>query len=90
MKNKTIVAFTATWCGPCKQLKPTITEVSDKFNVIHVDVDAEPDLAKQYGVMAVPTLVFVSEREDATIKESGRLMNPSPDALKAAAKIFFG
>lgn len=59
-KDKVIVDFFATWCGPCKMLSPVIEELSNKFpNVtfIKMDVDKCPNVSKEYGIMSVPTLI---------------------------------
>ena len=60
-----IVDFTATWCGPCKLLDPVVKQLAqewaDKVKVVKLDVDSNPNLAMQYQVMGVPTLIlFVS------------------------------
>jgi thioredoxin 1 len=59
-----LVDFTATWCGPCKQLAPLIDEVAGEFDgqivVGKLDVDENPATARRYEVRAMPTLmVFV-------------------------------
>lgn len=58
----TLVDFTASWCGPCKMLSPVIEELSKEVTgttkVFKVDVDASGDLARQYGIMGVPTMLF--------------------------------
>ncbi|HIT50964.1 MAG TPA: thioredoxin [Candidatus Aveggerthella excrementigallinarum] len=57
-----LVDFFATWCGPCKMLAPTLdavaAEVAGRAKVYKVDVDQSPDVAAQYGVMSVPTLIL--------------------------------
>ena len=58
-----LVDFTATWCGPCKQLAPIVEEVAKDYagkgvKVGKVDVDENQDLAARYGVMSVPSLFF--------------------------------
>ena len=57
-----IVDFTAIWCGPCKMLEPVITQLSQewdgKVKVVKLDVDDNSNLAVQYGVMGVPTLIL--------------------------------
>ena len=58
-----LVDFTATWCGPCKQLAPIVEDIAKDYagkgvKVGKVDVDENQDLAAQYGVMSVPTLFF--------------------------------
>lgn len=57
-----LVDFFATWCVPCKMLAPTLdavaAEVAGRAKVYKVDVDQSPDVAAQYGVMSVPTLIL--------------------------------
>ncbi|GAB4474137.1 MAG: hypothetical protein Kow0088_09940 [Anaerolineales bacterium] len=57
-----LVDFTATWCGPCKMLEPILREIadqwSDKVCILKLDVDQNPELAMQYNVMGVPTLIL--------------------------------
>lgn len=57
-----MVDFTATWCGPCKMLEPVITQLSQdwdgKVKFVKLDVDDNSNLAVQYGVMGVPTLIL--------------------------------
>lgn len=51
-----VVAFTAAWCGPCKQAKPHLAQMeSAGVEVEIVDIDKNPELARQYGVTSVPT-----------------------------------
>lgn len=58
-----LVDFTATWCGPCKALAPIVEKVADDFEgkvkVGKLDIDANAEMTKRYGVRSVPTvLVF--------------------------------
>ena len=57
-----MVDFTAPWCGPCKMLEPVIKQLSEewegKVKVVKLDVDDNSNLAMQYGVMGVPTLIL--------------------------------
>jgi thioredoxin 1 len=57
-----MVDFTATWCGPCKMLEPVVKELAalweGKVKVYKLDVDDHSDIAMQYGVMGVPTLIL--------------------------------
>jgi thioredoxin 1 len=58
-----LVDFTATWCGPCKQLAPIVDKIADnyagKVKVGKLDIDDAPETARKYGVRSVPTvLVF--------------------------------
>ena len=57
-----MVDFTAVWCGPCKMLDPVVKELAEdwqeKVKVVKLDVDDNPNLAMQYQVMGVPTLML--------------------------------
>ncbi len=55
-----LVDFWAAWCGPCKMLSPLVDQISeenDDIKVCSIDVDAEGELAAQFGVQAIPTLL---------------------------------
>ena len=58
--------FWATWCPPCKQLKPTIEalekEYEGKIEIKSIDVDQNKDLAQKFSVQAIPTLVFLDAK----------------------------
>lgn len=57
----TLVDFYATWCGPCKMLHPVLEEVEKEVQTVSLkklDVDEEKKIAKEYGVMSIPTLVL--------------------------------
>lgn len=56
-KDTCIVDFYADWCGPCKMLLPVLDEI-DFTDIIKVNVDEYPEIAKKFGIMSIPTLVF--------------------------------
>jgi thioredoxin 1 len=57
---KTLKYFSATWCGPCKAFKPVMNEVAGEgHSVQFIDIDQSPELAQQYNVRSVPTVVVV-------------------------------
>lgn len=68
-KNLVLVDFFATWCGPCKMLGP-ILESLENIDVVKIDVDECPDLARKYAIMSVPTLMIFSNG-DLKNKQSG-------------------
>jgi thioredoxin 1 len=57
-----LVDFTAAWCGPCKMLEPVVKELAEtwdgKVKILKLDVDNNADIALQYQVMSVPTLML--------------------------------
>ena len=56
---KTMKYFSATWCGPCKQFKPVMTEIAGEgHSVQFIDVDQSQDVATKYSVRSVPTVVI--------------------------------
>ncbi|MGN1379136.1 MAG: thioredoxin [Bacilli bacterium] len=52
-----IVDFYADWCGPCKMLLPVLDEI-DFATILKVNVDEFPNIAKRFGIMSIPTLLF--------------------------------
>lgn len=67
-----IIDFYADWCGPCKVMKPTLDSVNEKgYTVEKVNVDENRELAAQYGIRNIPTLIFVDENEQYLDKMVG-------------------
>ena len=70
-----LLDFYADWCGPCKMLAPVLHEIAEEstgaLKVGKVNVDEQPDLAAQFGVMSIPTLL---------VFQSGRLVNQAVGA----------
>jgi len=55
-----LAAFTATWCGPCQRAKPIVDQIEKAglADVVRVDIDKQPDTARQYQVFSVPTFIL--------------------------------
>lgn len=63
-KGLVVVDFFATWCGPCRMLAPILEDVSenrDDATFLKVDVDENYELAKSFGIMSVPTVLFFKD-----------------------------
>lgn len=70
-KDIVLVDFFANWCGPCRMLSPIIDEIAEDrndFDIVKVDVDQNPNLAQQYGVMSIPTLMIFKKGKVVDIK----------------------
>ena len=61
---KRVLWFTASWCGPCKMLAKTLEEVNTNIPIEVVDIDVLPEVAIEYGVRGVPTLVMLDENTE--------------------------
>jgi len=61
-----ILDFHATWCGPCKMLAPHLQAIQNKYKgkliIYKIDVDKEPQLAQQFNVQAMPTMIFIGSK----------------------------
>lgn len=63
-KGDVLVDFFATWCGPCKMLSPVLEQLDKEgfpVQIVKIDTDEATNLAIEYGVQAIPTLLFFSE-----------------------------
>lgn len=60
LKDLTIIDFYADWCGPCKMLSKVLSTLED-IDIIKVNVDKEEELAKEYKVMSIPTILFIKD-----------------------------
>lgn len=67
-----LLDFWASWCGPCKMLAPTLEEIAaekgDSVKVCKINVDEEPELARSFNIMSIPTLV---------VMKNGKVVNTS-------------
>ncbi len=61
-----LLDFWASWCGPCRMVSPILEEIAaehPEIRVCKVNVDEEPELAGEYGVMSIPTLMVIKDGE---------------------------
>jgi thioredoxin 1 len=60
-----VVDFWAEWCGPCKMIAPILDEIADehpgKLTIAKLNVDENPDVARRYDVMSIPTLIVFKD-----------------------------
>ena len=83
-----LVDFWAPWCGPCKMVAPELEAVAEEYEdkaiVAKINVDEQQQLASQYGVMSIPTLLILKDG-----KEVDRLVGyrPRQDLMDAIDKV---
>ncbi|MCR5653091.1 MAG: thioredoxin [Ruminococcus sp.] len=61
-----LVDFWASWCGPCRMLSPLVDSVSEQYSEVDfykVNVDEESELAREYGIMSIPSLILFKDGE---------------------------
>ena len=62
--KKVLIDFYADWCGPCRMVSPLVDQIAEEnpqYLVAKVNVDNEPELASQFGVASIPTLVIMKD-----------------------------
>lgn len=77
-----LVDFWASWCGPCKMLLPVIEELAEEVQdkkICKINVDEQPELADQFNVMSIPTLLVIKNGEVVTssvgVKSKTEILN---------------
>lgn len=76
--KKVLVDFWASWCGPCRMLSPVVDQVAEErtdIKVCKINIDEEQELAVEYGVMSIPTLM---------VFEKGKPVNTSVGVVPKA------
>lgn len=83
----TLVDFWAIWCGPCKMLAPTIDQLAEtyegKARIAKIDVDSEPNLARRFGIMSIPTVIILKDGVEVDRKVGLMPMDTYTAALDA-------
>lgn len=83
-----LVDFWAPWCGPCRMVAPVVEEISAQYagevEVGKVDVDKCPDLAKQFSVMSIPTLILFKDGQVLDQKRGFQPKNALEDMIRKA------
>jgi thioredoxin 1 len=81
-----LIDFWAAWCSPCRMLSPTVDEIAEEISdvkVCKVNIDEEPELARQFNVMSIPTLVFI---KDGKIEQQSAGVRPKASILSMIGK----
>ncbi len=85
-EKTTIVDFYADWCGPCKMMSPIIDsvaeELGDSVKVCKVNTDDNMNLAEQYGIMSIPTIIIFKNGEIVNRFSGVRSKSEIIDAIK--------
>ena len=81
LKGKTVlVDFSASWCGPCKAMEPVIKDIAEKYKtkaaIIEIDIDAQRQLATDYMVQSIPTIIIFRDGQEVK-----RLVGIQPEAV---------
>ena len=84
-----VVDFWAEWCGPCKMIAPSLEEISDEMDgavkITKLNIDENPDLAAQYGVRSIPTLVLFKSGEPASMQVGAKPKSALSEWIKSAS-----
>ncbi|MDL2250838.1 thioredoxin [Lachnospiraceae bacterium OttesenSCG-928-J05] len=80
-----LVDFWATWCGPCQMVGPILDELGEEVTdakICKVNVDEQPELAKEYRVMSIPTMIVFKNGEVAKREVGAKSKDAILDMLK--------
>ena len=71
-----LIDFWASWCGPCRMVSPIVEELSDELDGVvkvgKVNVDEEGEIASEYGVMSIPTIILIKDGKVAATSVGAR------------------
>ncbi len=70
-KDLALIVFFAPWCGPCRMLETVLEECANEcqdLKIIRINIDENMNLVKEYGIMSVPTLMIIKEKQTIATK----------------------
>ena len=83
------VKFWASWCGPCKAVRPSIEKMEKEFtdvNFISIDVDQVPSLAKKYKIKSLPSLLLIKDGNEINRIDGAVFIDPLRKAFRDLTK----
>ena len=89
-KGYALVDFWATWCPPCRMMAPVLEsaeqQLGDKINFVKVDVDKQQQLAAEFDIMSIPTLVVFKDGKPVKRMSGYRPLDTFVEELKSAVE----
>jgi thioredoxin 1 len=72
---KQLLYFSAPWCGPCKALGPLLDELANQYPIKKINIDNQPELAREYGIVSIPTTVLLVDGQEKERKTGAQPKN---------------
>jgi len=61
---KQLLYFSAPWCGPCRALGPILDELSSQYSIKKINIDNQPEVAREYGITSIPTTILLEDGKE--------------------------
>ena len=65
---KQLLYFSAPWCGPCRMLGPVLDELSETYPIRKINIDNQPELAREYSITSIPTTILLVNGQETERK----------------------
>ena len=72
---KQLLYFSAPWCAPCKALGPLLDDLSQQYPIKKVNIDNQPDIAREYGITSIPTTILLEDGKEKERKTGVQTKN---------------